>query len=185
MYSKGSGVPRDYGKAAEWVERSAKQGHREAETALGDLYLGGWGVRQDDHLAAFWLQKGASQGDPTAQTKLGLLYLNGRGVAHDDALGATWLSQAAEQDQHEAQAKLALLYEWGRGVPRDLNRAYFWRRLSIDGSNSERSDQLHDLARSMSAENVAAAERHVSEWRETHPAKSPADKSSVGVRTVQ
>src|SRR5215469_10482171 len=69
--------------------------------------------------------------------------------------------------------------------PRDLNRAYFWQLLSIDGSNSERTYQLHDLARSMSAENVAAAERHVSEWRVTHPAKSPAEfKSLVGARTV-
>src|SRR5262249_11985633 len=155
-------------------------------TTLGEFYLGGWGVQQDDHLAALWLEKAARQDDPTAQTKLGLLYLNGRGVSHDDSVGAMWLSQAAEQDQHEAQAKLALLYEWGRGVPRDLNRAYFWRLLSIDGSNSEQSHQLHDLARSMSAEDVATAERNVSEWRVTHPAKSPAEfKSLVGVRTAQ
>jgi hypothetical protein len=41
MYAHGTGVGVDYQKAAEWLEKAGKQGHREAQTALGDLYLGG------------------------------------------------------------------------------------------------------------------------------------------------
>src|SRR5262249_9038905 len=156
--------PVNYEEAAKWAERAAKQGYGEAQTALGDLYLWGWGVHQDDRLAAFWLQKGASQGDRTAQTKVGLVYLNGRGVARDDVIGATWLSKAAEQGQKEAQAKLASLYESGRGVPRDLNRAFLWRLLSLDGA-AEQDDQLRNLARHMTTNDIADAEHRASEWQ--------------------
>jgi TPR repeat protein len=128
---------------------------------------------------AFWLEKAASQGDATAQTKLGLLYLNGRGVAHDDRLGAMWLSKGAEQGQHDAQSKLALLYEWGRGVPRDLNRAYVWRLLSLEEKGSDQSDELSNLARQMTDDDVADAKRRASEWQVGHRAKDPRDLNLV------
>jgi TPR repeat protein len=77
-------------------------------------------------------------------------------------------SPAAEQGNHEAQAKLASLYEKGRGVPHDLNRAYFWRSLSLDGGDSKQVNELAQLAHYMMDDDVADAERHASEWRLTH-----------------
>ena len=79
-----------------------------------------------------------------------------------------WLSKAAEQGNHEAQAKLALLYEKGLGVPLDLNRAYFWRLLSLDVGDSKRANELGQLAHYMKDDDVADAERQASEWRLTH-----------------
>jgi TPR repeat protein len=76
--------------------------------------------------------------------------------------------ETAEQDQHEAQAELATLYESGRGVPRDLNRACLWRLLSLDRTNPKQSDQLRNLARQMTDDDIADAVRRASKLRAEH-----------------
>jgi len=47
----------DYEKALEWLQRSAEQGFRQAQTDLGSLYENGDGVPRNDQLAAQWYQK--------------------------------------------------------------------------------------------------------------------------------
>ena len=166
-------------KRAKWVELAAKQGNTKAEGALGDLYLRGLGVHQDDQMAAAWLERAANKNYVTAQTELGVLYLMGQGVPHDDAIAAAWLTKAAEQGNQGAQANLASLYEHGRGVSLDLKRAYVWRLLSLDESTPKPSHELQKLARLMSAEDVAAAERQASEWRQLHLATHSSEDDSA------
>jgi TPR repeat protein len=86
-----------------------------------------------------------------------------------------WLSKAAEQGQHDAQAKMAGLYESGRGVPRDLNRAYVWRLLSLEEKSSQQSDELSNLARQMSDNEIADAKRRASEWQVNRRAIKPGE----------
>ena len=47
MYSKGEGVPQDYSKAAQWIEKAANQDYADAQFRLGWMYFNGEGVRQD------------------------------------------------------------------------------------------------------------------------------------------
>jgi Sel1 repeat-containing protein len=129
-------------------------------------------------LGAIWLAKAANKNDRTAQAELGVLYLAGQGVPHDDAMAATWLAKAAEQGSQLAQAKLASLYEHGRGVPLDLNRAYIWRLLSLGDSNSQPTHELQDLAALMSPEDVTAAPREASQWRQAHLAMPSSEDDS-------
>src|SRR5688500_20341942 len=49
---KGLGVPSDYGQAAAWYEKAAKQNQPQAQNNLGVLYEKGLGVSQDMDLAA-------------------------------------------------------------------------------------------------------------------------------------
>ena len=107
---------------------------------------------------------------------VGVLYLNGHGVAADDSLAAAWFTKAAEQGNHDAQGHLALLYKLGRGVKRDLDRAYTWLFLSLEGTeHAEQNPALRDLAGIMSQREITEAEHRASEWRSTHQPSPPLD----------
>ncbi|PPR17581.1 MAG: hypothetical protein CFH37_01018, partial [Alphaproteobacteria bacterium MarineAlpha9_Bin7] len=49
MSYHGIAVPLNYGRAAEWYERAALAGHRQAQRMLGRMYAGGIGVPRDPH----------------------------------------------------------------------------------------------------------------------------------------
>lgn len=67
MYRKGSGVPRDYAKAAFWFHKAAMQGVTEAQNNLGGLYVTGKGVPRDYVQAHMWFDLAAKQGLRAAQ----------------------------------------------------------------------------------------------------------------------
>jgi TPR repeat protein len=67
MYRKGSGVPRDYAKAALWFRKAAMQGVTEAQNNLGGLYATGKGVPRDYVQAHMWFDLAAKQGLREAQ----------------------------------------------------------------------------------------------------------------------
>jgi TPR repeat protein len=101
----------------------------------------------------------AEAGDPEAQVALAGLYLDGLGVARDQAEGARWYRLAAEQGEPVAQMNLGDLYSRGQGVPRDLAQAYLWLSLSAAQGRAWAERRRQDLARTMSGEDLAAAER--------------------------
>ncbi|WP_302054229.1 tetratricopeptide repeat protein [Ralstonia mannitolilytica] len=63
LYAEGKGVPRDYGKAAEWFLKSTDHGEGyggadfEGQCALAILYSSGLGVGRDEAQAEFWLKR--------------------------------------------------------------------------------------------------------------------------------
>ena len=124
IYHEGSGVPQDYEKAFEWVEKAALQGDAEAQNNLGYMYDRGEGVPQNNKKAAEWYLKAAQQGQPNAQTSLGGLYERGEGVPRDYRKAFEWYSKAAAQGFRRAQAYLGAMYEDGTGVPRDYKKAF-------------------------------------------------------------
>lgn len=74
MYLRGEGVERDYEKAFEWTEKSAKQGYAPAQNELGKAYEQ---MKQDYNKAIEWYKKAAAQGYQDAQKNLDRLYENG------------------------------------------------------------------------------------------------------------
>lgn len=54
-YEDGDGVKQNFGKAAEWLERSANQGNAKAQNKLGYFYMRGLGVPQSFEEAYFWI----------------------------------------------------------------------------------------------------------------------------------
>jgi len=51
MYSIGKGVGKDFSKAANWFQLSAKQDNPQAQICLGVLYANGLGVEKDNSKA--------------------------------------------------------------------------------------------------------------------------------------
>lgn len=123
MYSRGKGVPQDYGEAVRWYRKSAEQGYAKAEYNLSIMYRDGKGVPQDYAEAERWCRKAADQGDGRAEEGLGFLYYRGEGVPQDYAEAARWYRKSAAQGDASAEYILGYLYYYGYGVPQNKGEA--------------------------------------------------------------
>ena len=174
MYSDGDGVPQDPAQAAAWYRKAADQGFAPAQFYLGAMYDGGRGVAQDPAQAAAWYRKAADQGFAEAQFFLGQAYVNGHGVPQDDAQAVEWYRRAATQNYAFALYNLGLMYQAGRGVPQDPVEAHKLLALgaATEAATGAQQKTLADnrdaLARSLTAEQRAEAERRAREWTEAH-----------------
>ena len=142
-----------------------------AAPARADLATGMFAYDQGDYATALaeWTPL-AEGGDATAQALLGLMYRGNPGMAADDAISTEWYRRAAEQGHAHAQYNLGLAYLAGRGVEQDDIAAYMWLDLaaqgiptSADGTNTA-SQRRDALAESMTAEEIAEANRRSESW---------------------
>ena len=62
MYSIGKGVEKDFSKAANWFQLSAKQDNPQAQSYLGVLYANGLGVEKNSVKAETLFRLAANQG---------------------------------------------------------------------------------------------------------------------------
>ncbi len=69
------------------------------------------------------------------------------------------LRKAAEQGYVEAQFNLGVAYYLGQGVPEDYVTAYAWANLSAASGNSDAVQLKESLRASMTAAQVAEAQR--------------------------
>ena len=83
LYYNGSGLPKDFKKAAEWYRKAAEAGEPDGQRGLAVIYYHGDGVPKDHTEAAKWYRKAAEGGNLGAQFAPGSLYLNGEGLPKD------------------------------------------------------------------------------------------------------
>jgi len=108
-----------------------------------------------------------------AEAQLGLMYANGLGVERNQPIAAIWFYRAARQGLPSAQLALGAILAEGRGVPSDIEDAYMWIKLAqtrSEGRISERAAEMAGIVKkSLSAEEVAAAEGRVRSWKPSRP----------------
>ena len=123
--------------------------------------------------AADALRVRAEAGDAGAQNDLGFRYAIGRVVPQDHAEAVRWFRLAAEQGLALGQFGLGLMYATGEGVPQDYVLAHMWYNLAASRATGEARDQFVEnrdrVARRMTAEQVAEAQRLAREWAAAHP----------------
>jgi TPR repeat protein len=80
LYDPEHGVHQDYGKARQWYEKAAAQGHTGAQNDLGVMYAYGHGVPKDDVRAYMWVSLAVahSTGDPKKYAAINLGFLTHR-----------------------------------------------------------------------------------------------------------
>ena len=168
----------DYTLELKLIRPLAEQGNADAQFALGSMYCNGYGVPQDCNQAETWYRKGvdgyrkaAEQGDADGQFKLGVRYERGEGVARDYAQALLWYRKAAEQGDAVAQQTLGSMYEDGKGVPQDYVLAYMWYNLAAAQSFGVAAELRNFLAKSMTPEQIADAQKLAREWKSTTPTK--------------
>jgi uncharacterized protein len=172
-YFRGFGVTPDFAVAAKWFHKAAEQGHAMAETELAMMYRTGLGVPEDRAEALKLARQAAEQDDMIGEYLLGTLLEEGSPINPPQLAGAAkWFRKAAEQGHLFAQSQLASMYKLGHGVLKDLVQAYFWYSLvaaTLTEAEKRRSwnaaDELNELAKSMTAAQIAEAERLVKSWK--------------------
>jgi TPR repeat protein len=167
MYYRGEGVPRNYAKALQWLQRAAVQRHAGAQLALALMYARGHGVRKDMAQAFIWAKKAAENGDAVAQRVTGNLYDTGNGVRKDAAKAFRWYQMAAAQGDPDAQYNLGTMYFAGEGVREDKVLAYAWFNL-VAGRETEPKraevDPRDSVEQLLTSAEIAEAQRIASAW---------------------
>jgi uncharacterized protein len=88
---------------------------------------------------------------------------------HDYATALRLIRPLAEQGDASAQYNLGVFYDNGLGVPQDYVRALMWLNLSA-AQGKEGAATFRDLvARLMTPEQIAAAQKLAREWKPTKP----------------
>jgi TPR repeat protein len=82
--------------------------------------------------------------------------------------GAAIASMAEAKPNVEDFFDLGLVYSTGREVAADLIAAHKWFNLAAVKGNREAAQYRQELAREMSATEVAEAQRAAREWLRTH-----------------
>ena len=119
-----------------------------------------------DYAAAVdWWLKAAEKNHARAQNGLGVLYRDGDLGEPDKKRAAYWFQQSANNGYAFAMYSLALLYRDGEGVERDDIEAHKWFNLASALNFDPRAEFQRDLiARRMSPEDIAEAQKRAQDW---------------------
>ena len=190
MYARGEGVPKDRNEAEKWFKMSSEQSdafmsynHGDFETALrvyrplaekgqvlaqyilGLMYANGHGVPESYPEGLKWLTKAAEQGEAKAQFSVGVIYFKGLGMAKNYAEAFKWYKRAADQGNATAQYNLGAMYAKGQTVPQDLVTAHMLYTLAAAQGVRAAGAAKEQLAKSMSAEQIAQANKMAKDWK--------------------
>ena len=158
----------DYETALTEWQPLADEGLAGAQFGIGLLYANGFGVPLDDDQALKWYSLAAEQGLGAAQCNLAVMHANGWGVPQSSEEAFKWYSLAAEQGVVPAQVNLAKMYSGGYGVELDNVQSLKWHDIAIKIGDNMPTSRRDDVARAMSAEEVAQAAVLESAWMDSH-----------------
>lgn len=105
-----------------WLNKSAANGHQQAQYMLGTYLLQGQFLPQDSTKAFYWFTQAALQGDAAAQYNIGLMHELGNGTQTNQEKAVYWYREAATQDEPNAQFHLGKKYLLGEGLDKDINK---------------------------------------------------------------
>jgi TPR repeat protein len=119
-----------------------------------------------DTRASAEIWRGLSEaGNAEAQAALAMLHSGGEGVPFDMRRAAALYERTAKQGNVDAQLNLGDFYARGAGVRRDLTAAHMWLGLAAAQGRTWAEARRRAIARRMSVEAVAEAERRARAWR--------------------
>jgi uncharacterized protein len=151
-------------KAFEMYLPASQKGIREAETAVGSIYIfdgvfvEGKGIRRFPKTGSILLTSAAEKGSPLAALYLGSLYLNGVTHKSDEdekieqnvELALRWYtfsalkgdgndvaSQGNDVASGNAAERLAVMYREGVIVPQNLEESIRWSNIAIQKGNAD------------------------------------------------
>ena len=168
----------NYGAALQVFRPAAEQGNTAAQSKLGEMYEQGHGVPQDYVEALKWYRRADDQGDETANMHLALMYYQGKGVPQDFVEAIRRFRLNIERGYWSGMDYLAGMYRHGIGVPQDYVQAHMWFNISAatlglaigQGRAEEISSEHRDkIAKLMTRDQIAEAQRMAREWLEAHP----------------
>lgn len=75
------------------LEKTARQGHADAQLCCAEMYDRGEGVERSLAEALMWYERAAEQGNRRAQLRCGIMYYKGEGTAQNSARAKEMLQE--------------------------------------------------------------------------------------------
>ena len=123
--------------------------------------------KSGDYPQALKMLRGlAAKNDVEAQYRLGALHESGTNIAQSYIEAVKWYRLAATGGNAKAQYSLASMYLNGLGVPQDFTRAHVWFNLAAIWGSNEAASSRDSVAKRMSAQQVAEAQKIARECRQ-------------------
>jgi len=120
--------------AYEYYLQAAKQGHTDAQNAVGICFKVGYGVEQDSKSARHWFHMAALQNNANAQYTLAKYFAEDK----NEGKYAKWLQKAANGGQTDAQVEIADNYEQGQyGFEQNHKTAFAWYEQAAFQNNAK------------------------------------------------
>jgi len=94
-----------------WFRKAADRGDRDAQFAMGLIFMRGLDVAHDEVAAARMLQLAADQGHSAAQCELAECLMHGYGVPQDTRTALRWMCASSKQGSEDARANLCKYLE--------------------------------------------------------------------------
>ena len=120
------GIPKDYDKAHQWLQKALENGSIKAKPKLEGLFKLDSGKVVNLNESTDVLQEIANKGNKQARFLYSQRLLKGTGFPQDKAKAVAMLTEDAKQGFVKAQKRLGELYYYGDGVPQDYFEAYAW-----------------------------------------------------------
>lgn len=159
----------DYDQAVMWYRKAADQGEPSGQLGLGVSYALGRGVPVNYDEARRLLTAAADKGEIEAQYDLAIMYEEGKGAPADRDIAEHYYQLAADHGMVKAQYRYGLLLSKRNGSSTNRIAACKWLMLAQD-TIKDSSPLLAEVRKSMSAQEIAEAEREVDNWRLIHEA---------------
>ena len=141
-FKNGLGVPKDYSKAFEYLEKSAQSGCRLAYRHLADLYKMGLGCEQNDKKAFECLFEAAKSADPQSLHMLGLMYFFGWGTEINYSKAFECFKKGAKGGISLSSHMMGIMYRDGCGC--EINYQKSLEAFKIAEKEND-PDTLHNL----------------------------------------
>jgi len=154
---------KDFETAAQEFLVLAAQGDREAQLAIGKMYMIGQAVKQDRDEAVKWFKAAAGAGSADAAFFLGAMYLLPQ---IDIPQGIKWLQQAANQGLQDAQYLLGKAYTQGADqLPRDPVQGAMWLKLAAKDNTEFSQTEVRAAESQMTPDQISKAAALVAAWK--------------------
>ena len=127
-------IPKDYGKAYQWLSKALENGNQDAKPKLEGLFKTESGKVVNLQESLDVLQQVAATGNQQARYLLSEKLLKGVGLDQNKEKAVAMLVEDAKQGFVKAQKRLGELYFYGDGVPQDYYEAYAWS-MAYAGTN--------------------------------------------------
>ena len=166
-------IPENAAEAVRLYKLAADRGNADGQMALATMYRLGDGVPKNEAQALSWYRHAAAQGDANGQFRVAAMLHDGKGVPRNGAEAVRFYELAAAQGNSNSMAMLARMYRYGEGVPKNNILAYKWYNITSAFDNDPFAGAERDaLARTMSPDQIAEAQRFSSEWQPPAPPRA-------------
>lgn len=138
----------EYKKAFEYFQKSANQGHREAQFTIAYMYEQGEGVEKDYQKAFEWYKKLINNYHSKGECKVATMYKEGKGVEKDYQKAIYWYESSIKISKNpDAFYNLATMYLDGIGIEKDYKKAIELFKKSINQEDKLQQEYIDKLCK--------------------------------------